>query len=61
MILRKNGAEESHFLTQTTLQSYSNEDSVVLEQIQKCRSKGKDRKLREKPTHLLTINLQKKS
>ena len=37
---------------QTILQSYSNQDSMVLAQKQKHRSMEQDRKLREKPTHL---------
>ena len=35
---------------QTTLQSYSKEDSVVLAQKQKYRSMEEDRKPRDKPT-----------
>ena len=37
---------------QTTLQSYSNQDNMVLAQKQKYRSMEQDRKPREKPTHL---------
>ena len=37
---------------QTILQSYSNQDSMVLAQKQKYRSTEQDRKLRDKPTHL---------
>ena len=37
---------------QTILQSYSNQDSMVVAQKQKYRSIEQDRKPREKPTHL---------
>ena len=37
---------------QTIVQSYSNRDSMVLAQKQKYRSMEKDRKPRDKPTHL---------
>ena len=37
---------------QTILQSYSNEDSMVLAQKQKHRSMEQDRKPRDKPTHI---------
>ena len=37
---------------QTILQSYSNQDSMVLEQKQKYRSMEQDRKPRDKPTHI---------
>ena len=37
---------------QTILQSYSNQDSMVLAQKQKYRSMEQDRKPRDKPTHL---------
>ena len=37
---------------QTILQSYSNQDSMVLTQKQKYKSKEQDRKPRDKPTHL---------
>ena len=37
---------------QTILQSYSNQDSMVLAQKQKYRSTEQDRKLRDKPTHI---------
>ena len=37
---------------QTILQSYSNQDSMVLTQKQKYRSMEQNRKLRDKPTHL---------
>ena len=42
---------------QTILQSYSNQDSMVLAQKQKYRSMEKDRKPRDKPTHLWSPNL----
>ena len=44
---------------QTTLQSYSNQDSMVLAQKQKCRSMEQDRKPRDKPTHLWSTNMTK--
>ena len=37
---------------QTVLQSYSNQDSMVLAQKQKYRSLEQDRKPRDKPTHI---------
>ena len=37
---------------QTILQSYSNQDSLVLAQKQKYRSMEQDRKPRDKPTHI---------
>ena len=37
---------------QTILQSYSNQDSMVLAQKQKYRSMEQDRKSRDKPTHI---------
>ena len=37
---------------QTTLQSYSNQDSIVLPQKQKYRSMEQDRKPRDKPMHI---------
>ena len=37
---------------QIILQSYSNQDSVVLSQKQKYRSLGQDGKPRDKPTHI---------
>ena len=37
---------------QTTLQSYSNQDSMVLAQKQKYRSVEQERKPRHKPTHI---------
>ena len=44
--------EESGSLTQTILQSYSNQDNMVLAQKQKYRSTEQDRKPRDKPTHI---------
>ena len=41
----------------TILQSYSNQDSMVLAQKQKYRSMEQDRKPRDKPTHLWSTNL----
>ena len=37
---------------QTTLQSHSNQDMMVLAQKQKYRSMEQDRKLRDKPMHI---------
>ena len=37
---------------QTTLQSYSNQESMTLAQKQKYRSMEQDRKPRDKPTHI---------
>ena len=42
---------------QTVLQSYSNQDSLVLAQKQKYRSMEQDRQPRDKPTHLWSTNL----
>ena len=42
---------------QTILQSYSNQDNMVLAQKQKYRSVEQDRKPRDKPMHLWSINL----
>ena len=42
---------------QTILQSYSNQDNMVLAQKQKHRSMEQDRKPRVKPTHLWSTNL----
>ena len=42
---------------QTILQSHSNQDSMVLAQKQKYRSRELDRKPRDKPTHLWSTNL----
>ena len=42
---------------QTILQSDSNQANIVLAQKQKYRSMEQDRKLRDKPTHLLSTNL----
>ena len=42
---------------QTILQSYSNQDSMVLAQKQKYRSIEQDRKHRDKPTYLWLTNL----
>ena len=42
---------------QTILQSYSNQDSVVLAQKQKYRSIEQHRKPRDKPTHIWSTNL----
>ena len=45
---------------QTILQSYSNQDNMVLAQKQKHRSMEQDRKPRDKPTHLWSINLKQR-
>ena len=42
---------------QTILQSYSDQDNMVLAQKQKQRSMEQDRKPRDKPTHLWSTNL----
>ena len=42
---------------QTILQSYNNQDNMVLAQKQKYRSMEQDRKPRDKPTHLWSSNL----
>ena len=42
---------------QTILQSYSNQDNMVLAQKQKCRSMEQERKPRDKPIHLWSTNL----
>ena len=49
---RKTEVEESATGPQTVLQSYSNQDSMVLAQKQKYRSMEQDRKLRDKPMHI---------
>ena len=54
----KQELEESGSLPSTMLQSYSNQNSMVLAQKQKYRSVEQDRKPRNKPTHLWSINLQ---
>ena len=45
---------------QTILQSYSNQDNMVLARKQKYRSMEQDRKPRDKPTHLWSINIWQK-
>ena len=45
---------------QTILQSYSNQDSMLLTQKQNYRSMQQDRKPRNKPTQLWPINLSQK-
>ena len=45
---------------QTILQSYSNQDSMVLAQKQKYRTVVQDRKPRDKPTHIWSPNLQQR-
>ena len=57
-ILRKqNGARGIRLPDQTILQSYSHQKSMVLAQRQKYSSMEQDRKPRNKPTHLRSINL----
>ena len=46
---------------QTILQSYSNQDSMVLAQKQKYRSMEQDRKPRDKSTHTVTLSFIKKA
>ena len=50
--------EESGYGLQAILQSYSHQDSIALAQNQKYRSMEQDRKPRNKPLHLWSINLQ---
>ena len=45
---------------QTVLQSYSNQDSMVLAQKQKYRSVVQDRKPRDKPMHIWSPNLRQR-
>ena len=45
---------------QTILQSFSDQDSMVLAQKQKYRSMVQDRKPRDKPTHIRSPNLQQR-
>ena len=47
-------------LLQTILQSYSNQNSMVLAQKQNYRSMEQDRKPRNKPMHPWSINLQQR-
>ena len=46
---------------QTLLQSYSNQDNMVLAQKQKYRSMEQDRKPGDKPTHIVTMSLVKEA
>ena len=46
---------------QTILQSYSNQDNMILAQKQKYSSMEQDRKPRDKPTHLWSTNLWQRS
>ena len=57
---RKMEIEESGSWLQTILQSYSHQNSMMMAQKQKCRSMEQYRKPRNKPTHLRSINIQKK-
>ena len=45
---------------QTILQSYSNQDRMVLAQKEKYRSMVQDRKPRDKPTHIWSSNLKQR-
>ena len=45
---------------QTILQSYSQQNSMVLAQKQKYRSMEQDREPRSKPMHIWSINLQQR-
>ena len=53
---KRNWRNETPWL-QTILQSYSNQDNMVLAQKQKHRSMKQDTKSRGKPTHLWSTNL----
>ena len=46
---------------QNILQSYSNQDNMVLAQKQKYTSMEQDRKPRDKPTHMVTLSLIKEA
>ena len=52
--------EESTRMTQTIVQSYSHQDSVVLAQRQKHRSMEQNRKPRDKSMHLWTPYLRQR-
>ena len=45
---------------QTIIQSYSNQNSMVLAQKQTCRLMEQNREPRNKPTHLWLVNLQQR-
>ena len=62
ILRKKNGAGGIRHpdLLQTILQSYSNQDSMVLTQKQKYRSMEQDRKPRDKPIHIWSPNLQQR-
>ena len=53
---KRSWRNQDHWL-QTILQSYSNQDSLVLAQKEKYRSMVQDRKPSDKPTHLWSPNL----
>ena len=55
VLRKKNGAGGIPFLTQTTLQSYSHQDSMALAQRQKYGPMKQDRKPRNKPMHLWVL------
>ena len=64
LILRKKKLEASHYLYyrfQTVLQSYSNQNSMVLAQKQKPRSMEQNREPRNKPMHIGLINLHQRA
>ena len=52
ILRKKNGARGIRLPDFRLLQSYSNQDSMVLAQKQKYRSMEQDRKPRDKPTHI---------
>ena len=54
---RKEGKKGKARMKRSKIQSYSNEDNMVLAQKQKYRSMKQDRKPRDKPTHLWSTNL----
>ena len=56
-ILRKKNRAGGIRFPDFRLQSYSNQESMVLSQKQKYRSMEQDRKPRDKPTHLWSPNL----
>ena len=56
---KRNWRNQAHWL-HTILQSYSNQDNMVLAQKQKHRSMEQDRKPRDKPTYLWSTNLWKR-
>ena len=59
-ILRKKNGAGGIGLPDFILQSYSNQNSMILAGKQTHRSLGHDKKPRNKPMHLWSINLQQK-